>query len=67
MHSNGVVVRVFQVVGAKQFGWDTNREELPTALHLVESRETAERDADDTIRGWGHLCNDGCYPWRTLG
>jgi hypothetical protein len=67
MHSNNVVVRVYQVFGAEEYGWDTNRGELPADPRLLESREAAERAADDAMRRSGHECDDGCYSWRTLG
>lgn len=67
MHSNNVVVRVYQVFGAEQYGWDANRGGLPPDPHLLESREAAERAADDAMQRSGHTCDDGCYGWRMLG
>jgi hypothetical protein len=66
MHSNGVVVRVYQVFAAERYGWDTNRDQQPPGQPLLESREAAERDCDDAMRRSGHDCDDGCYSWREL-
>ena len=67
MHSNGVVVRVYQVFGAEQYGWDANQNQLPADPQLLESRDAAERVADEAMRRSGHHCDDGCYKWRELG
>ena len=67
MHGGGVVVRVYQVFGTDQFGWDTNREQPPPDRPLHPSRTTAERDADESLKRAGHVCDDGCYDWRLLG
>jgi hypothetical protein len=66
VHSNGVVVRVFQVVGTDQYGWDTNREQPPQDRPLYASRHVAESAADIAMSTSGHICVEACYPWRVL-
>jgi hypothetical protein len=58
MHSGGVVVRVYQVIGSERFGWDTNRGELSASLH--GSQAAAEQAADEAMQRAGHTCDDGC-------
>ena len=67
MHSGSITVRVYQVFGTEQFGWDTNREQPPPNRPLHDSKTAAERDADENMERLGHVCDDGCYPWRLLG
>jgi hypothetical protein len=67
IHSDGVVVRVYQVFGTDQYGWDTNREVPPPNRPLYHSREQAEQAADLASREAGHACHEACYGWRTLG
>ena len=66
MHSDGFVVRVYQVFGTETYGWDHNREQPPTDRPLYRSRAVAERAADAARELAGHLCNDACYAWRAL-
>ena len=66
MHRGSITVRVYQVFGTDQFGWDTNREDSSVDRPLHTSRSAAEHDADETLRRTGHACDDGCYPWRAL-
>ena len=65
-HSDGLVVRVYQVFGTEQYGWDHNREEPPADRPLYHSRQAAEAAADDARTVEGHRCDDACYPWRPL-
>ncbi len=65
-HSDGLVVRVFQVFGTEQYGWDHNREETPTDRPLYHSRQEAEAAADAARMADGHHCGDACYAWRPL-
>ena len=68
MHKGGFVVRVYQVFGTERFGWDVNNDRQPQPDRpLHESREAAERDADESLKRSGHLCTDGCYDWRLIG
>ena len=67
IHTGGLVVRVYQVFGAEHFGWDTNREQPPPDRPLYESRHDAELAADESLRNTGHVCDEGCYGWRSLG
>jgi hypothetical protein len=66
IHNDGRVVRVYQVFGTVKYGWDTNRETPPADRPLHESRTSAENEADDALRREGHVCNEGCYAWRSL-
>jgi len=65
-HNDGLVVRVYQVFGTEQYGWDHNREEPPADRPLYDSRREAEEAADDARAVDGHRCNDACYAWRSL-
>jgi hypothetical protein len=64
--SGGLVVRVYQAFATEQYGWDTNKEPLSSARPLHDSRLAAEKSADESLRGLGHMCDDGCYGWRAL-
>lgn len=66
IHSDGLVVRVYQVFGTDRYGWDHNREEPPADRPLYPSRDTAEAAADDARRLAGHQCDEACYAWRLL-
>ena len=66
MHGGAVTLRVYQVFGTDQFGWDSNREDASVDRPLQTSRSAAERDADEALRRTGHVCDEGCYPWRAL-
>jgi hypothetical protein len=66
IHNNGCVVRVYQVFGTEQYGWDTNRETPPDNRPLYESQSEAERQADDALQRGGHVCSETCYGWRAL-
>ena len=67
IHSDGNVIRVYQVVGAAQFGWDSNRA-MPTSDPRIYSSLEAARDAaDEGVAAAGHVCDGICYRWRTLG
>jgi len=66
IHSDGLVVRVYQVFGTDDYGWDHNREEPPADRPLYRSRDWAEAAADDARRNAGHVCDDSCYSWRSL-
>jgi hypothetical protein len=66
IHHDGRVVRVYQVFGTTQYGWDTNRETPPADRPLHESRTAAQDEADDVLRREGHVCSEGCYAWRLL-
>ena len=66
IHSDGLVVRVYQVFGTEQYGWDTNREQPPADRPLYPSREEAETAADHAREFDGHRCTDSCYAWRAL-
>ena len=60
-----MVVRVFQVVGSGQFGWDTNQDQAER-LDRHPTQDAAQRDADESIARAGHVCDDSCYVWRPL-
>jgi hypothetical protein len=66
IHNDGRVVRVYQVFGTAQYGWDTNRETPPADRPFHESRKEAEDEADAALRREGHACSEGCYGWRSL-
>jgi len=66
IHSDGLVVRVYQVFGTDQYGWDHNREQPPDDRPLHYSRDLAETAADQARALAGHQCNEACYPWRAL-
>ena len=67
IHSNGSVIRVYQVVGASLFGWDSNRD-LPTPdLQFYPSLDAARDVADARMLSAGHVCDATCYDWRSLG
>jgi len=66
MHTNRVVVRVYQVFGTERYGWDTNREQPPEERPLYDSRVDAEQAADDGLARAGHTCDDACYRWRDV-
>jgi hypothetical protein len=66
MHSDGFVVRVYQVFGTETYGWDHNREQAPADRPLYGSRDAAEAAADAARQLAGHLCSDACYAWRSL-
>ena len=66
IHSDGLVVRVYQVFGTEQYGWDHNREQPPADRPVYPSRDDAETAADDARRLAGHLCDEHCYGWRAL-
>ena len=65
-HSDGLVVRVYQVFGTEQYGWDSNREQPPPDRPLYGSRQAAEAAADEARALDGHRCDDICYSWRAL-
>ena len=65
-HSDGLVVRVYQVFGTEQYGWDHNREKPPGDRPLYRSRQEAEAAADAARMADGHHCDDVCYAWRPL-
>jgi hypothetical protein len=65
-HSDGLVVRVYQIVGTEQYGWDHNREEPPADRPLYDSRREAEEAADDARAVDGHRCGESCYAWRSM-
>jgi hypothetical protein len=67
IHSDGSVIRVYQVVGAAQFGWDSNRDLPPPDLQLYPSLEAARDAADAGVLTAGHVCDGICYRWRLLG
>ena len=66
IHSDGLVVRVYQVFGTDQYGWDHNREQPPDDRPLYHSRELAEAAADQARAFAGHECDAHCFPWRAL-
>lgn len=66
IHSDSLVVRVYQVFGTDQYGWDHNRETPPDDRPLYPSRSDAERAADDARVLAGHQCSESCYAWRAL-
>ena len=66
IHSDGSVVRVYQVFGTDMYGWDHNREQPPPDRPLYHSRDGAEAAADDARRKAGHACDENCYGWRAL-
>ena len=66
IHSDGVVVRVYQVFGTEQYGWDSNREDPPTDRPTYGSRAEAQEAADEAFLAAGHECTDVCYAWRLL-
>jgi hypothetical protein len=66
IHSDGLVVRVYQVFGTEQYGWDHNREQPPGDCPLQHSREEAEAAADQERARAGHQCDSSCYAWRAL-
>jgi len=66
IHSDGLVVRVYQVFGTDDDGWDHNREEPPPDRPVYRSRDWAEAAADEARRRAGHVCDDSCYTWRAL-
>ena len=65
-HSDGVVVRVYQVFGTEQYSWDHNREEPPADRPLYNSRDDAQAAADQARELDGHRCDGSCYAWRPL-
>ena len=66
IHSDGVMVRVYEVFGQEQYGWDTNREDPPDNRPLFNSRMAAQEAADEALRRSGHVCTEVCYQWRLL-
>ena len=66
IHSDGAVVRVYQVFGTEQYGWDTNREDPPDDRPLFGSRTAAQEAADEALQRSGHVCTEVCYQWRLL-
>jgi hypothetical protein len=66
IHNDGLVVRVYEVFGTDEYGWDHNREEAPPDRPLCKSKELAEAAADEARRRSGHICDDSCYAWRSL-
>jgi hypothetical protein len=66
IHSDGLVVRVYQVFGTDQYGWDSNREQPPDDRPLYNSRDRAEAAADAARVQNGHICGENCYAWRAL-
>jgi hypothetical protein len=66
IHSDGLVVRVYQVFGTERHGWDHNREQPPDDRPLYNSRHEAEAAADHARALAGHECDDTCYGWREL-
>ena len=66
VHSNHIVVRVYQVFGTHQFGWDTHHQEAPPERPFGASEAQAGQDAEDSLRQAGHKCDPGCHQWRTL-
>ena len=67
IHSDGVVIRVYQVIGGIQFGWDSNRDVPAPDLRLYSSLEAARDAADECVLTAGHVCDGVCYRWRALG
>ena len=65
LHHGRLVVRVFQLIGSGQFGWDTNRDDAEQ-LARCSTQEAAQRDADQSIARAGHVCDESCYAWREL-
>ena len=65
LHRDRLVVRVFQVIGSGQFGWDTNQDEAER-LSRHATQEDAQREADESIARAGHVCDESCYTWRAL-
>jgi len=64
IHSDGLVVRVYQIFGTNRYGWDHNREQPPADRPLYHSRDGAEAAADHARQLSGHRCDDVCDPWR---
>ena len=66
IHSDGNVIRVYQVVGASVFGWDSNRGVPAPDPRSYPSLDAARDAADDLVREAGHICDASCYSWRSL-
>jgi hypothetical protein len=66
IHSDGAVIRVYEVVGETLFGSDSNREVVLDDRPLYPSLEAAQEAADDGVIAAGHICDAGCYHWRSL-
>ena len=66
IHSDGLVVRVYQVFDTEQYGWDHNREQPPADRPLYHTRDEAQAAADQARELAGHQCDESCYAWRSL-
>jgi hypothetical protein len=66
IHHDGAVVRVYQIVGATEYGWDSNREVPVPDRPLHASLEAAQQAADEGVLHAGHVCDDRRYNWKSL-
>lgn len=65
IHSHGLTIRVYQIVGTTRVVWDANRDMSPPE-HQYDSQAGAEDAADDSVLASGHVCGAGCSTWREL-
>ena len=62
VHRDGIVVRMYQVVGATLSGWDSNRDAPVPDGHFYASLEAARDAGDERMLAAG----GSRYHWRPL-